>query len=122
MGAGTPNLLPPKFTDNSIISVPVLPPESTSKTLNLDADDEDNPIKEVKPKSRLGSIFRKASLGEGKPKKESQGFVMKKMKRSEYLKHYAKDEAGRYIGTEDPADDCILNNEEDKARYRKPFS
>lgn len=120
LGAGTPNLLPPKFTDDSIISVPVLPPDSNSQNSGVDTDNAENPVKEVKSKSRLGSIFRKSVSGESKGK--SPGFVMKKMKRSEYLKRYAKDDEGIYIGTEDPAPDCILNSEHDKLKYRKPFA
>lgn len=34
---------------------------------------------------------------------------MRDMTRREYLKHYAKDENRNYIGTEEPAEDCILD-------------
>lgn len=43
---------------------------------------------------------------------------MRQITRGEYLKHYAKDDNGRYIGSEEPAADCILKGE-DVAKYRK---
>lgn len=45
---------------------------------------------------------------------------MKDMTRTEYLKHYALDGYGRYIGTEDPAPDCILKDARDIAKYKMP--
>ena len=40
--------------------------------------------------------------------KVSQTVVVRKMPRGYYLKHYAKDSEGRYIGTEKPAADAGL--------------
>lgn len=117
-GAGAPNLLPTRFTDDSIISVPVLPPPGTSKKLSKSDDDDDgNPIK--MPKSRF-SFFRRKSSSLSKKKDDDDDFVMKEMTRLDYLKHYAKDDNGKYIGTEKPAADCILKNEEDRIKYRNP--
>lgn len=42
---------------------------------------------------------------------------MRRIPRREYLAHYAKDESGRYVGTAEPADDCILRGE-DLAKHR----
>lgn len=119
LGAGAPNLLPARFTDESIISIPVLPPPDVpdGKAFSSDSDEDDNPIKgREKPKSRfsLSSFRRRLSS-----KKEKQpDYVMKEMTRAEYLKHYAKDDNGRYIGTEEPGDDCILNVTEDIMKYK----
>jgi hypothetical protein len=35
---------------------------------------------------------------------------VKMMPRGEYLKYYAKDEEGNYIGSEEPAEDCSLRS------------
>lgn len=48
---------------------------------------------------------------------DPNNFVLKKVQRRECLKHYAKDEQGSYIGTEEPAEDCILRGR-DLERYR----
>ena len=42
------------------------------------------------------------------PGKVSQTVIVRKMKRSHYLKFYAKDVEGNYVGTEKPAADAGL--------------
>lgn len=126
-GRAAPNLLPVRFTDTSIISVPVLPHAEPSQSKPTDEDSDSNsdsnPVKDSnsrsKPKSRfsISSFRRKSSTGTAK--KGKQEFVIKEMTRAEYLKHYAKDENGRFIGSEEPAFDCILNNEEDRVKWRR---
>lgn len=44
---------------------------------------------------------------------------MKEMTITEYLKRYAKDDDGNYVGTQDAAPDCILRDEKDRTKYRK---
>jgi len=39
------------------------------------------------------------------------------MTRGEYLKHYAKDEEGNYVGTEEPAEDCVLKEGDRRQRH-----
>lgn len=80
-------------------------------------DDSLNPIKEDR---RRFSFFRRKS-SQSKPKRFPP-FVMKDMKRSEYLMYYAKDDDGKYIGTRDPAPDCILKNEGDRMKFRKQYA
>lgn len=119
-GRAAPNLLPVRYTDNSIISVPVLshaePTQSNGYT-DDNASEDLNPIKEQNSKSGRSrfslSSFRRKSTSKGK----QQDFIIKEMTRGNYLKHYAKDDSGRYIGSEDPAVDCILNNEEDRVKW-----
>ena len=59
----------------------------------------------------------KKSFFSSRRKSENSNFVIKQVQRGEYLKFYAKDERGRYVGTEEPAVDCILKGE-DARRYR----
>ena len=126
-GAGAPNLLPVKFTDDSIISIPVMPSAENAdqaiktKTVDSDSDDDGNPIKDASPrrKSRLGSFFRRKSSSSASKKPKEPEFVMKDVTRAEYLKHYAKDDDGNYTGTHDPAPDCILRNERDRYKYKR---
>jgi hypothetical protein len=87
------NHLPVKFTDKSVISIPVLPKGGAQI--------------ETPKKKRFWS----------RRKSENNNFVMKEMTRGEYLKNYAKDDQGKYTGTEDPAEDCILRGE-DIEKYR----
>lgn len=119
-GRSAPNLLPVRFTDNSMISVPVLPHAEPTKVddtaSSIYTDYSDGPIKE-QPKSRsrfsLSSSFRRKSSS----KARGQDFIIKEMTRGNYLKFYAKDDDGRYIGTEEPAVDCILSNEDDRVKF-----
>lgn len=122
LGAGAPNLLPVRFTDESIISIAVLPPPDLpdAKPEASDSDEDGNPVKGLKPKSRFSfSAFRRKSSSK---KEKKPDFVMKDMTRAEYLKHYAKDDKGNYIGTEEPASDCIMNVKEDPMKRRKQFA
>ncbi|KAH7054469.1 hypothetical protein B0J12DRAFT_454318 [Macrophomina phaseolina] len=86
-GSGAPNLLPFRFTDDSIINVPV-------PAGYLEDETESSPSPTERKSSWIGKIGRK--LGG----KERQKFVNLKMTRGEYLKYWAKDENGNYIGTE----------------------
>lgn len=97
-GASPANFLPVKFHDDSLIPVPVLRPEDVGKA---------EPHK--KKKSFLSS----------RRKSENANFTIKHIPRAEYLKHYAKDaDSGSYIGSEDPAADCILRGD-DVIKYRR---
>jgi hypothetical protein len=89
-GHGPANLLPVRYTDDSLIPVPVMRSEDIGK-----------PAKK-----------EKKSFFSSRRKSENTNFVMKEIPRGEYLKHYAKDDSGKYIGTEEPASDCILRGED----------
>lgn len=146
VGNGPPNVLPFRYTDESLIMVPVLKTPfhshstsrnsissskmsstfSTSLTIpNNDGDEGSNNkygSDVTDEKTRKESKSRKFSLGNirrrSKSRDNKDDFEMKEMKRGEYLKHYAKDDDGKYIGTEEPADDCILRHAEDIKLYR----
>jgi hypothetical protein len=75
-GAGPANLLPTRFTDESLITIPVQRPENIGKVA---------PAKAKKPFISFGW-------------KSKDDFLMKQVPRGEYLKYYAKDESGNYIG------------------------
>ena len=97
-GAAPANLLPVKFTDESLIPVPVLRAEDVGK---------------AEPQKT------KKSFWSSRRKSQNASFTMKHIPRGEYLKHYAKDDNGAYIGTEEPAADCILRGD-DLIKYRRP--
>jgi hypothetical protein len=97
-GSAPANLLPVKFNDESLISVPVLRPEDVGK---------------AEPQKTKKSFFS------SRRKSSNTNFTIKQIPRGEYLKHYAKDDDGKYSGTELPADDCILRGE-DVTKYRNP--
>lgn len=119
LGQGPANFGPVRFTDDSIITIAVMPPDDgKGKTLEGDSDEDDGPVKE-EPKKKFGFFRRKSSTYS---KKKDQPFVMKQVTRGDYLKYYAKDDNGNYTGTMDPAPDCILNNEKDRFKKRKAFA
>lgn len=86
-----PQLLPKRYTDDSIIPAIVTDVVPSQKTVEV----------ESKKKGGLFSKFK------GKKEAETDGLGQKKgvtkvvyMPRREYLKYFAKDEKGEYIGTE----------------------
>lgn len=87
------NHLPVKFTDDSIISIPVLP----------------------KGAEQVESDKKKHFWS--RRKSQNTNFIMKQMTRGEYLEHYAKDDDGKYIGSGEPAEDCILRGD-DVTKYK----
>lgn len=125
LGHGPPNLLPLRYTDDSIISVPVLPAtthdsKNSSQLLSDTDTDTDrqhqNTTTDASKKPSPFSTFIRRLSSSSKPKYPA--FVMRDMSRGEYLRFYAKDAGGRYCGSETPAVDCILTHEEDRAKYR----
>ena len=100
-----PSFMPVRFTDASRIPVPCLPQ-------NAGAVQADGASKDKKKKRWWSNAARG-----GRDEVANSNFVLKQIPRGEYLKHYAKDEEGKYIGTEDPAEDCILKGA-DIAKWR----
>lgn len=92
---GPANILPVRYTDESLISVPVLPPGQIGR-----APEE-----------------KKKHFWSSRRSSRNSDFIIKEIPRGDYLKYYAKDDDGAYIGTEDPAKDCILKGD-DYERYR----
>ncbi len=96
-----PQFLPVRFTDESVLNIPI-PYKDLFPIDELDNkyDDSNNhgPVHTGK-ESRRSSIFGKLKSGR-KEKKQKEGFRLVKMTRREYLTYWAKDEQGRYIGTE----------------------
>lgn len=114
MGTATPNLLPFRYTDDSMLTIPVQPPPPYPESMLGGGSDDDGPIKEGKSKKRFSlSSMRRSSKSKKQPE-----FVMKEMTRGEYLKHYAKNEQGQYIGTEEPAADILFSDPSDYLKFR----
>lgn len=85
--------LPWKFTDDDLISVPIPVPDSSA--------DGDDTSEHAGSTTSLGSKVKHAFMYKGKSKgKKSPKFRVVKMTRGEYLKYWARDEHGNYIGTE----------------------
>lgn len=53
---------------------------------------------------------------------QKANLTMRPVTRALYLKYYAKDENGKYMGTEDPAKDCYLNAEDSHRWGRNPVN
>jgi len=110
-----------EYTDDTLIAVPVLetiaPP---SQQDSGDADSREPLSAEHRPKVKdkgLSGFFRRRSLNPNALPNTKVNVTLRQVPWKEYQKHYLKDDHGRYMGTADPADDCILN-EEDTARWR----
>lgn len=117
-GASPGTSLPIKFTDDSLISVAVLRPEDVERAASasiVDAEKEQEENEGEGGKKRKKSGF--SSLFRRKSSSSSPNFTIREMTRREYLAHYAKDNSGRYIGSEEPAADCILRGK-DLEKYR----
>lgn len=94
IGLSAPKLLPVCFTDSSVISVPIRVSvlEGPAATPFITERASNSWV------SRLGRRWKR---------KETQDFILVRMTRGEYLKYCAKDEEGKYVGTE-PEDDGTL--------------
>ena len=88
--AEAPQFLPTKFTDESILTIPI-PYSGIYPASSIPGGNESTPGK------RKGSFLGRFTNGS---KKKREGFKMVKMTRREYLMYWAKDEEGRYVGTE----------------------
>lgn len=106
-----------RFTDASILSIPIpisqiptsssvscSPPILTSTSLSRSSTLVDGPktAKLEGKKEMLKNGWLQRLKGEGKVKRED--FRMVKMTRAEYLRFWAKDSEGRYVGTENEGD------------------
>lgn len=78
-----PQFLPVKFNDDSIIPVPVLMAKS-----------------EAKGEEKQGFIGKMKGIMSGSGKEKEGKLRVVYMPRREYLKYFAKDDDGNYIGTE----------------------
>ncbi|KAL1643069.1 hypothetical protein SLS58_005038 [Diplodia intermedia] len=87
-GSGAPNLLPFRLTDESIINVPI------------PAEDLEDPESESHPPATERRSSWITKLGRKLGNKGKQQILNVKMTRGEYLKYWAKDENGNYVGTE----------------------
>jgi hypothetical protein len=100
--------LPWKYTDDSLISVPCHRPRTQESV---------PPLEEANVKKRKKWWRRTSSMSKTRANDPYYDFVLKEMRRGDYLKQYAQDERGNYIGTEEPAEDCMLRGE-DLEKYR----
>ncbi|KAL8836972.1 MAG: hypothetical protein Q9176_005973 [Flavoplaca citrina] len=97
-----PQHLPQKFTDDSVLKIPIpvsdLSDSTDISTTSPSTESSTLPAANNKETPRRSSVLRKLK---GKDKIEKKGdFVMVDMTRREYLMYWAKDEEGRYVGTE----------------------
>lgn len=92
--SSTPNTLPWRFRDTDFISIPI--PTSALQ------DPSASPITTGPPPSQRRKLSSSVlSILTGRSSKEKHAeFTMVRMTRGEYLKYWAKDEEGRYVGTE----------------------
>ncbi|KAL8663692.1 MAG: hypothetical protein Q9202_003638 [Teloschistes flavicans] len=92
-----PQFLPQKFTDDSILTIPIPWSALAFSPSSLSTPDPISPTTTPTNKSKSSIL---AKLKPGKEKRKKEGFRMVRMTRREYLAYWAKDEQGRYIGTE----------------------
>lgn len=117
-----PGITPAEYTDDTLITVPVLetttsqPQQPVADSISFDRLTIAKEANKNRSKERrLFSSLRSSKFNALSDKRVN--VTIRQVPRIEYQKHYMKDEHGRYIGTEDPAEDCILS-EEDSARWR----
>ncbi|KAJ9603635.1 hypothetical protein H2200_011821 [Cladophialophora chaetospira] len=120
-GAGPANHSPFLITEDSLISVPVLKPSdiarhSVSQIQTL-PDGSSQPGQTKSARKSFSLLGSKSSSSSAYKTRNTGEFVMRRVPRREYLAHYAKDDNGKYIGSEEPAPDCILHGD-DLVKYR----
>ncbi|KAJ9607591.1 hypothetical protein H2200_007669 [Cladophialophora chaetospira] len=115
---------PTEQTDDNLITVPVLDLVSLGQQRKLSDTSASELLSTGKPelkrktKGRSISDFIRGKASNFNSLSDRKVHItMRHVTRREYFKHYAKDDHGGYVGTEDPAKDCILN-EDDSARWR----
>ncbi|KIV78611.1 hypothetical protein PV11_06245 [Exophiala sideris] len=110
-----------KHIDDPLITVPVLGPQELARRsqphLRSPSRDASQPPSYARDVEKPKSMFTLFSRMKSSIPDSTVDLVMRQVPRSEYQAHYAKDENGRYIGTDKPADDCILSAE-DSVKYR----
>ncbi|KAI1616022.1 hypothetical protein EDD36DRAFT_121138 [Exophiala viscosa] len=106
-----------KHIDDPLITVPVLGPQEIARRASPQPRDGSQPSANVSDAEKSKSEFSLFARMKLSVPDSSVDFVMCQVPRSQYLAHYAKDENGRYIGSGEPAEDCILS-EEDMVKYR----
>lgn len=101
-----PQFLPQQFTDDSVLLIPI-PVSALRGATPPSPSASENPTEETSPQqqqqerrssSSSSKLMNRLRGGGGGKKKEE--FKMVEMTRGEYLRYWAKDEEGRYIGTE----------------------
>lgn len=104
-------LNPTKPEDWDTITVPVLPkPYHEYPDTNPPSTDQD-----TRSSSSSGlKLWKRLSHSDS----DGPKWTTKEISRDVYLRHYAKDSEGKYVGTERPADDCLLRRGSDVERYR----
>ncbi|KAI4219662.1 MAG: hypothetical protein LQ349_008291 [Xanthoria aureola] len=105
-----PQFLPQRFTDDSVLLIPIPvsalraantpspPPSSVSENPTTEEETTQQPQQRRLSSSSSSKLMNR--LRGGKKKKKKEEFKMVEMTRGEYLRYWAKDEEGRYIGTE----------------------
>ncbi|CAO1602104.1 hypothetical protein XANCAGTX0491_005735 [Xanthoria calcicola] len=100
-----PQFLPQQFTDDSVLLIPIpvsalrvaTPPPSTSRKKTTEEETTPQPQQRRLSSSSSSKLMNRLR---GEKKKKKEEFKMVEMTRGEYLRYWAKDEEGRYIGTE----------------------
>lgn len=112
-----------KETDDTLITVPVIDLASLQQQRNLSHTSSLDPAAEADAKNdkskihSLSGFWRKSPNANYSPRDTKVHVTVRQVTRREYFKHYAKDNHGGFVGSESPAEDCILN-EEDSAKWR----
>lgn len=94
-GSGTANMLPHRFTDDSMLTIPI-PAKDLEEAMST--QETAGPVyHEEQKKSSARSWFRRKSSAQKERMGGKGGITMVKMTRGEYLRFWAKGEDGRYL-------------------------
>ncbi|KAK4949922.1 hypothetical protein LTR10_011764 [Elasticomyces elasticus] len=106
-----------KHTDDPLMTVPVLGPQELARRSRPQHNVDSQPSSDSRDAEKSKPKFTLFGRMMSSVPDTTVDLVMRQVRRSEYLAHYAKDENGRYVGTDKPAEDCILSAE-DSVKYR----
>lgn len=99
MGAAGTNLLPPGYTDKSLVRIPIRQSDLEPEPEETESSDIYSPEIQVTKKGKFGGLFKGLKTKTSSPRQRQRegAFQMVMMSRGDYLKYWAKGEDGKFL-------------------------
>ena len=99
MGTVGANLLPPGYTDKSLVRIPIRQSDLEPEAEETESSDIYTPEIQVTKKGMFGGMFKglKNKTSSPRQRQRESGFQMVMMSRGDYLKYWAKGDDGKFL-------------------------
>ena len=99
MGAAGANLLPPGYTDKSLVRIPIRQSDLEPEPEEAENSDVYSPEIQMTKKGVFGGLFKglKNKTSSSRQRQREGGFQMVMMSRGDYLKYWAKGDDGKFL-------------------------